>query len=367
MMSSTPIVRNKTAKRARVGSNTCPKCDIIITTDSQCLTCCVCELNFCNGCTNISPILAKALKEDTTQNFKWTCNVCKQNFPSMTGLSSQLRSIEEKTDYRLNILEQKVTDLDTGLNKRVYEQISNVKPSLIEEIKTEIKASLQDEVRKEIREIEDQKTRVMNLIIFNLPESSHQSGPSRKIHDIKKIKELCTQIDVEEIDIKDAFRIGNPDPKKTRPLKIILNNKQHRKNILDNVHKIKYLPEQLGLKKCICVKDLTIRQRETNKMRRESKPKRLSTKTTVRPNENHGYLDVTIHDRENNSIPELEKSEEMSQLLLKPVTQLQFLPNDYSSQAPLSSPFSDLEETIIGGTNMQEDMTIASPNNVNVD
>ena len=94
-MSSTPVDRNKTAKRARVGSNTCPKCELVITTDSQYLTCCVCELNVCNCFTNISPFLAKALKEDTTQHFKWTCNVCKQNFPSMTGLSSQLRSIKE--------------------------------------------------------------------------------------------------------------------------------------------------------------------------------------------------------------------------------------------------------------------------------
>jgi len=38
--------------------------------------------------------MALALSEDTLQNFMWTCNYCKQNFPSLTGISAQLKSIE---------------------------------------------------------------------------------------------------------------------------------------------------------------------------------------------------------------------------------------------------------------------------------
>ena len=45
---------------------------------------------------------------------------------------------------------------------------------MVEEIKQEVKSTLQDDVRKEIREIEDQKVRATNLILFNVPESDEK-------------------------------------------------------------------------------------------------------------------------------------------------------------------------------------------------
>ena len=104
---STPLVKNKNAKRARVGSNTCPKCETSITDNQSHIACSVCELSYCIDCTNISPRLAEALKEDTSHNFKWTCNGCKQNFPCMTSLSQQLKSIEETTNIRITNVEAK--------------------------------------------------------------------------------------------------------------------------------------------------------------------------------------------------------------------------------------------------------------------
>jgi hypothetical protein len=104
-LTSTPINRHK---RQRMGSNACPKCEQIIYEDVEHLSCCICELKFCSECTNISLALRQALKEYTSQNFKWaSCNGCKQNFPCMTGLSLQLKSIEEKTHNRISILERR--------------------------------------------------------------------------------------------------------------------------------------------------------------------------------------------------------------------------------------------------------------------
>ena len=52
LASLTPIVKSKTAnKRQRVGSNTCPKCDVTLKQEQECISCCVCELNFCIECT----------------------------------------------------------------------------------------------------------------------------------------------------------------------------------------------------------------------------------------------------------------------------------------------------------------------------
>lgn len=77
------------------------------------------------------------------------------------------------------------------IEKKVIDEIVTLTPTLVETIKGEIKKPLQDDVRKEIREIEDKKTRAMNLILFNVPESSDDSSTIRKEHDNKMINELC--------------------------------------------------------------------------------------------------------------------------------------------------------------------------------
>ena len=68
---------------------------------------------------------------------------------------------------------------------------------MLQDIKDEIKESLQNDVRTEIREIEDQRSRVLNLIVFNLNESISRDASERKHYDLDKFIELCTKIGVQ--------------------------------------------------------------------------------------------------------------------------------------------------------------------------
>jgi hypothetical protein len=43
-------------------------------------------------------------------------------------------------------------------------------------VKAEIKSSLQNNIRTELKEIEDQKQRALNLIIVNVPESKSENS-----------------------------------------------------------------------------------------------------------------------------------------------------------------------------------------------
>ena len=209
--SSTPIDRNKKTKRARVGSNSCPKCDVSISEHQDYIACSVCELNFCIECTNISPGLALALKEDINHNFKWACNGCTQNFPCMINLSQQLKSIEEATNNRLSSVEQKVSEIDQNMEIKIKQKVDSIKPNLIEEIKNDLKESLQKDVRCALMEIEDQRKRALNLIIFNLNESKSTSSLTRKSDDSIFFKEICTLIGVPEVDFDVFFRIGKQE------------------------------------------------------------------------------------------------------------------------------------------------------------
>jgi hypothetical protein len=84
-----------------------------------------------------------------------------------------------------------------------------------------------------------------------VPESEDKNSTVRKDFDQTLINELCTLIKVQEPDIKIIFRLGNPSTK-TRPLKLVFNNKKHRKYILDNTSNIKNIPSTV-----IIAKDLS--------------------------------------------------------------------------------------------------------------
>lgn len=101
-----------------------------------------------------------------------------------------------------------------------------------------------------------------------MQESEDKSGTVRKDFDMNRFMELCSRIGVKDVDVKTLFRLGITGQTKSRPLKVVLNSKKHRKNILDSVSKIENLATETELNKCIIVKDLTVQQREANKKRR---------------------------------------------------------------------------------------------------
>ena len=297
----------------------------------------------------------------------------------MTGLKAQLKSIEENTSTRLTKVEDKITQLDEGIDTRIDKKVERVKEELFDEVITRVKTNLQDSVRTEVKEIEDQKQRTLNLICFNLEESTSKNNDERKSHDMRKLIELCEGIGVRDPDIKVAFRLGNQNSKtgntKPRPLKVILNNKRQRKEILDNTSKIKDLPSRTGLNRCIVVKDLTVRQREERKQKREEKRKTSTTNVGKIPAKNEEkvsndqmdiFYDETIRD---STVMEAtvrniadEEDNMNSQPLLRPLMHFKPASTNISVDTALHvdrlgqvSPFSELgDETIIGGYDTQQ-------------
>lgn len=357
---STPNDRQN-QKRARVGSNTCPKCESTLKDTSEYQTCSVCELDFCIKCTGISTALMCALQEDTTNNFMWTCNCCKQNFPSMTSMKTQLKSIEDSTHVRLTRLEDNMMEINSNINTKVKYEMQSMKPDLINEIKQEIKTSLQDDVRKEVREIEDQKIRSLNLIIFNMQESEDKSGTVRKDFDMNRFMELCSRIGVKDVDVKTLFRLGITGQKKSRPLKVVLNSKKHRKDILDSVSKIKNLATETELNKCIIVKDLTVQQREANKKRRteinaQNKQKGRNQQPNSRKDNNVVGRMYTVKQKDCDQSEEtmdvtIQPLQSQSQPILAPLSGAIGTRDDIRTVLSLSSIGDD---TIIGGYETQQ-------------
>lgn len=71
-----------------------------------------------------------ALKEDMSDNFKLTCNGFKQNFPSLTGMTAQLKYIEDTTNNRLLIIEDKMNEMQHGMSDKIKEEVGVIKQKL---------------------------------------------------------------------------------------------------------------------------------------------------------------------------------------------------------------------------------------------
>ena len=114
-------------------------------------------------------------------------------------------------------------------------KVEKLKTEVVSEVTCTMKEKVKEQVREEVKEIDQQKQRGLNLMCFNMEESRSTTAKERKKCDEKNFRELCSAISVENVDIKAMFRIGIQKEMKNRPLKIVLNNKRERKQILDNV------------------------------------------------------------------------------------------------------------------------------------
>ena len=87
---------------------------------------------------------------------------------------------------------------------------------MTEELLEELRLNMQDDIRKEVREIEEQKRRGLNLIIFNLPESKSEATKLRKEYNENKFKKLCESMGLKYSDVKVMFILGNWNKEKKR-------------------------------------------------------------------------------------------------------------------------------------------------------
>lgn len=265
---STPLIRRQQQKRQRMGSDQCPRCENTINTNSITYTCCVCDLAYCFECTNVSRALHEAISEDPDTNFKWTCNSCKQNFPSINNIKQSFQTLDQKSDARMSSIEDKIDRININVTTTVKEQVHEMKKDVVKEVTDQIMENISTEIRTEIKEIEEQKLRAMNLMVYNLEESKETETDQKKSDDIARFRTVCSSLNIENVEIKFAIRIGSiiEGSSRIRPLKIILENKKTRKDIVDNSRHIRQNAPGI-LKKIIIAKDLTWKQRESNKAR----------------------------------------------------------------------------------------------------
>ena len=107
----------------------------------------------------------------------------------------------------------------------------------------EVKEVIQNQVKEQNLEAKEKKRiNNVNVIIFNLTESTSQLKTTKQQHDEQQILELCTEIDnnFTETDM-DMRRLGklSENTSNPRPVQIKFPNTDNKRSILRNFHRLK--------------------------------------------------------------------------------------------------------------------------------
>ena len=121
-----------------------------------------------------------------------------------------------------------------------------------------------------------------NIILYGVPECTDREQDERIKSDIQKIENLFRELEVAKMKI-NPVRLGrNVNAGKPRPIKIELENETEKVNILKKAGKIKTINIE-ELKHIIISSDMTLKQRELDKiLREELKDRRLKGERNIK-------------------------------------------------------------------------------------
>lgn len=146
---------------------------------------------------------------------------------------------------------------------------------LKEQIMSEISDEFEQKFDSRFKEMNERKSREMNLMLFNVPVSKEADPHKRKDADILLINTLFNSVcrgdgdsSDEKFVAKNVYRLKTQDSSKIAPVKIVCDSKSQVKKFLSNAYKIKVLHEET-LKKIIVSRDQTTEQREISKSLRK--------------------------------------------------------------------------------------------------
>lgn len=166
---------------------------------------------------------------------------------------ASLKSIIATQQAEIVELKTRLTDYELRLlnieNKPITAMPTNMNGNVIAQPPIDFKAILAEE--------RDRESRVNNLILFNIPETSN---------DILKIKEILNKIELtENIEFNEVKRFGKANNNRPRPVKVVTKLAKDKFTILKHSKKLRELPNEDNCRNIYIKPDLTKIQLEEGK------------------------------------------------------------------------------------------------------
>ena len=235
----------------------CGDCDKEVSQDEKALICCICDKWFHIKCHRVSVADYDYLQK-TNESIQWFCKGC-------TGASQKLFKMMTLVHKRQDQMEKEIHDLAkvvNDCNKKLDKQAKSF---------DDMGSVITEKVHEIISDKKEEEERESNLIFFNLEEQSVDDSD-----DIETVVNLCSDtlgVTLTNVQIAECTRLGKrpEDPEKARPLRVKINERAVRGQILRNGYKLK---DSEGHANVAVSRDLTLKQREANKTLRQELKKR---------------------------------------------------------------------------------------------
>ena len=290
-------LKRKCITSPEVNDTVCSKCSN--EHNGNKVVCFGCNLPFCARCSGLSLRSYELFKCGGFEDFNYTCKSCKRIIPTLDSIDQKLSKISENQDKRIEQLEIKMKEMDLYTKLTIQTEFNEMKQDFAEEIDNKITKVVEEKTR----ELEDRRRRELNIVVFNLDEGSSTQNLENKISDEIAVVDIASQLGLQNLEIETSYRLGKRNKDTTRPLKIILKNRQQRKYLLEHSKDIRNNIDK-KYSRIIIVKDLTQEQRKIKREKRESRNKQKQD--NIRYNQPHteekqnmSFLISTGHQDEN--------------------------------------------------------------------
>ena len=285
---------SKTRSGKSAKSDPCGICQVIFTSsDDMMMFCDRCEKLICLQCAQITKSQYEFFTAEDNRNIShlWFCSNCLT--PAATSVKTD-NSIEEKCKvffkkfddkYKSEIanikkdiagIQKEIVDSKGTTSQEVEElqkQLSDHKEQVDDklkeigaldvkaEIKKEVKAAMDNSTESAINEIKEREDRKLNLICFNIEESSKDSGEERKQEDLNTITSILTELQV-KAHVANPVRLGKKTAESKRPLRFTVSSVQDRNSVLRASSNLK---KSAKFSEAVLSKDLTPLERNFRK------------------------------------------------------------------------------------------------------
>ena len=268
--------------------------------DDDSISCDVCNFWFHKSCTDTSSSEWQALK-GSNENITYCCNGC---LKSKGQSHNQLESIKQLLEANNEQLISRIENIETRIMKSVDDKIEikmkeyeeKYNKAIDEKIdakfaaadknkeeKVVIENAIKSHVSEHLDELKEKEEKKLNLMLFNLRESTKTDIIEEASEDLSSVKEVLQHINsdlkesvIDKLSTQNIKRLGRkPDTSqdgKTRPVKVTLPDEYTKYKFLRRSHKLKdYRPNpKIGIKL-----DLTKQQMfEEKELRKELQRRR---------------------------------------------------------------------------------------------
>lgn len=264
-----------------------------------------CDRWFHRTCVGVSKNEYTKIASDKSN--KWYCSRidCKpsQIVPDLnvilSALSQKIDDLSSKVD-RLNDLPDNVKIIQEDV-RAIHEKFELLEPRIqqleyrVTDIENTVKCIKSDPVSFEdtLMEINDRNSRLCNLMVYGLAESSSTNVATNREHDKQLISNLVSSVDYEaNLDRVKTFRMGIFKKNESRPLKVIFPD-EHQAKLFSKRFSERSVEGDSEIK---ISRDRTVRERNHLRKLRQELEEKI----------NAGEVDLTI--RYTNGVPLITKS-----------------------------------------------------------